>query len=269
MKRKLTLFFVIFLLSVSVVTAKFISITTEIGDPIVADGSGTSQLSIVNLGDEAAFESSYVLLMPEGFESEEVFIGRLNPNNPYESEFQVKEIGGGSPGQYPGVLRVSYADGNGYPFSAVTPFNIVYKNRTTSSVFGVLEATTLTGDRNRDMKISIRNPDPKPHLVTITLYLPKELDAPQAVKTFEIGPSEKRDVTFKISSFSALPGSSYVVLAAITYVEEGLSHSTFAKGVVSVEEERSIFSTRILGAVLIVLVLIFLFYQIGGLKWKR
>ncbi len=264
--KSLIVFFLIPLLSVDIGSATFISINTDITDMQIDGDSGSSSLSVRNLGDEAAFDVGLSFMLPPRFDGEDIFVGRLNPEEGVEKEFFLSIEGDLLEGVYPAALVVSYKDANSYPFSAISPFKIIQGGRTTSNVIGVFEEVTLTGDKKEKLTLSIKNPDRSGHNLHVNLYLPIELNAEESQKEVFISPSSEGKVDFEVSSFSALPGSTYAVFASIAHEEAELAYSTFARGTIKIEEGRPFLSNRVLGAALIALLLILLIFQLRGRK---
>ncbi len=265
-KKLLSLFALIFFLLAGQVSASFISITTDIADLELQVNGGVSRVTVRNLGDEAALDVGLSFLLPQGFDGEDIFIGRLNPGEGADKEFFLTKEGDTTPGVYPAALIVSYKDANSYPFSAVAPFKIISGSRTSSNVFGVFDEVTLTGDKKKKLTLSIKNPDESTHDLHVRLYLPIELNAVESEKELVIGSSSEGKVDFEVSSFSALPGSTYAVFASIAHEESKSAYSTFARGTIKIEEEKAFLSNSVIGAALIVLLLVFVYYQLRGRK---
>jgi hypothetical protein len=257
---------IIFLLLVNIVSASFISITTQISDIQLVNGGGQTLFSIKNQGDETAFDVGLVLDLPSGFEGEDLFIGKLGPDESNEGSFNITSKEHVKEGVYPAVIVVNYRDGNSYPFSAITPFTIVNGKRTTSKVFGVLNEVKLAGDKSKKLTISIKNPDNEAHDLMVQIYLPNELNVDESFKTIQIGPLEERKMDYSVSSFSALPGSTYVIFASLTYEKDGAAYASFSRGTIKIVDEENLFSNQYLIAVLLILLMALLFYQFRGRK---
>lgn len=265
-KKVLSIFVIFIFLSISQVSATYISIKTDISDLELQADAGVSSVSVRNLGDEDAFEVGLSFLLPQGFAGGDIFVGKLNPGEGVDTKFFLSVEDDMAPGVYPAALIVSYKDANSYPFSAISPFKIISGSRTTSRVFGVFDEVTLTGDSAEKLTLSIKNPDDSGHNLNVRLYLPIELNAEESEKELVIGPLSEGKVDFKVSSFSALPGSTYAVFASIAHKESKSAYSTIARGSIKIEEEKPFLSNSVLGAALIVLLLIFLIYQLRGRK---
>ncbi|MEE8403445.1 MAG: hypothetical protein V3R93_06800, partial [Candidatus Hydrothermarchaeaceae archaeon] len=196
-------------------------------------------------------------------------IGRLEINAPVREVAAVKKTGDIPPGTYPGVLFVEYRDANSYPFSAIVPFDIFQRQVTGSPITGVMEEVKLSGKQHKKLRLRMKNSADEAYKVTVELFVPRELDVKEPKAELQIPPLGEKYVEFEVSSFSALPGSTYPVFCTITHESNGKVYSTFTRGVVKIGEERPVFSENVMPIVLAVLLVIFVFYQIKDRKWKR
>jgi len=256
----------IFLLIPQVVLAGVISLTTTVTTDIMTENATSVRVRLLNSGDESA-HNVQVSLITDNFQSNPIFVGDLSPDNPFEGEFTLgltKEI---LLGTYPLIVLVDYADANGYPFSSVSPTSIVYKTPTVSRVSGVMQELSLTGKETKTLTLTIRNLDDLSHDVDVKLILPRELKVTGDEKVISIQPKEEEELCFQVSSFSALPGSSYVVLASIEYDHDNSHYSSITRGMINIGEGDSSFLPDWLPYVgIIALAGIFIFYQFKGKK---
>jgi hypothetical protein len=75
------------LLTPSLCDASYIQMTLSAQFPqIITEKNTTIKYTILNSGDEPAYDVQLSPLLPEGFTAEEDFIGVLNPNIPYEGK---------------------------------------------------------------------------------------------------------------------------------------------------------------------------------------
>ncbi len=227
------------------------------------------RVKLLNSGDESA-HNVQISLITENFQSDPIFVGDLSPNSPFEGDFTLdltKEI---LPGIYPLVVLVDYADANGYPFSSVSPTSLIYKTPTVSKVSGVMEELSLTGKETKTLKLTLRNLDDFSHDVNVKLILPRELKVTDGEKRVSIQPKEEEELGFEVSSFSALPGSSYVVLASIEYDYDNSHFSSIARGMINIGKgDSSPLPNWLPIAGIIILVVIFIFYQFKGKKNEK
>jgi hypothetical protein len=285
--NKICLFFIFFIslfLLISLLTsvsATYISLSTELTtETLVQDNETQVKVKLTNIGDETAYDVHISLLFPseESFQSTFLSPGELVPNSPYKGNITINinhpEVV--KPGKYSFALLTDYKDANGYGFSSVSPTSLFIKERTLSQVFALMKKVKIPSEGGKEgepLTLKIRNLDSHPHSLKINLFLPRELKAADTMeKTLDIGPKSEREVTFKISSFGALPGSNYAIFATIEYedTESGLHYSSIATGVVEIVEKQEVFpslpnlSTWIPILGFIILIIIFIVYQLKG-----
>ncbi len=246
-----------------VASATFISITTTVSSENVVQNNETLvNLTIVNSGDEPAHDVFVSLITPKGLDSNELFPGKLNPNEPYTGEFKINIDESVTLGAYTLGVITDYKDANGYPFSAISTFSLVIKKPTFSKVRADVSEITLGDKGAKDLRLSIRNFDDKSHSIEVKLFLPRELKSDKEKETVVIDKKSDEEISFSISSFGARPGSNYVVFATIDYGEEGLHYSSSSSGVIHVVEGKEGIPSWIPIAVVVILILIFIVYQV-------
>jgi len=190
-------------------------------------------VKLLNSGDEAAHNVKLSLLAT-GFSANPIFVGKLNPNDPFEEDFDVTLTEEILPGNYPVVILTDYADANMYPFSSVFSSSIVYKTPTVSRISGIMREVSLTGKESKKLTLSIRNLDDKEHDVDVKLILPREIKAVDGEKTISIGSKQEKSLDFEVSSLSAISGSTYAILASMEYEDE-FHYSSFANGIIRID----------------------------------
>lgn len=262
--KKLVILFVLLLIP-QLVSAGVISLTTIISTDLMTEDTTKTHVKLLNSGDEPAYNVQ-ISLLSEDFESNSIFVGILSPNEPFEGYFNVSLAKDILSGNYPVTILVDYADANSYPFSSVSPNSIIYKSPTTSMVSGDISEISLSGKKSKKLVLNVRNLDDVSHDVNVELILPRELKVADTEKIVSIGPKEEKQLNFEVSSVSALVGSSYVALASLEY-EDGLHHSSFARGIIKIVEEKP-FEFPIWLPILsfCMLLIIFVYYFIRGKK---
>jgi len=262
--KKLMILFILLLIP-QLVSAVVISLRTDISTELMTEGTTKTHVKLLNSGDEPAYNVQ-ISLMSEDFDSTPIFIGILSPNEPFEGYFNVTLSKDILTGNYPITVLVDYEDANSYPFSSVSPSSIIYKTPTPSTVSGNIEEISLSGKKSEKLTLNVRNLDDVSHDVKVELILPRELKVFDTEKTVSIGPKEEKQLNFEVSSISALVGSSYVALASLEY-EDDLHHSSFAKGIIKIVEEKP-FEFPIWLPILsfCVLLIVFIYYFIRGKK---
>jgi hypothetical protein len=261
MKKVLIL---IFLLSIPLVLASVISLTTTISTDTMMGNTAKVNIELSNSGDEPANNVQISLI--SRFQSELVFVGTLHPNNPFEQEMNVSLKENTLPGNYPLVVLVDYSDSNGYPFSSVSPSYIIYKTPTVSKITSVIPQLSLTDKQTKKLTITTRNLDDSSHNFNLKLILPRELKVINNERTVSIQPKEEKQIDFDVSSFSALPGSTYIVLASIEYEDQDYHYSSISRGIIKITEKSDLIQLPewLPMAAIGLLVIIFIYYQFRG-----
>ena len=259
--------FLILLLVPKLALASFISLTTTITTDVITENFTNIQVDILNSGDEPAYFVQVSPLLPNNFQAEpNLFnVGTFNPNSPKKINFNLTITNQIFTGTYPLVILVDYADANGYPFSSVSPSSIIYRTSTLSKVTGIMKELTLSGKNTETLTLTVRNLDEIQHNVDIKLYLPRELKVDKDKSTVSIGPKEEKNLNFQVSSFSALPGSNYVVLATLDYDDSNLHYSSTVRSMIKIVTEKPLeFPIWLPILTFIVLLIIFGYYLIRG-----
>jgi len=256
----------ILLLIPYLVLASVISLTTTISTDLMAENTTKVQVKLLNSGDEPANNVQISLI--SDFQSNPVFVGTLTPNIPFEQEFNISLKEYILPGNYPLVVLVDYSDANAYPFSSVSPSSIVYKTPTVSKLSSMLSELSLTDKETKKLTLTVRNLDDISHELDVKLILPRELKVANGERTISIQSKQEKELSFDVSSFSALPGSSYVILASIEYEHEGLHYSSIGRGMIRITEKPDLIELPSWLPILVIifLVLIFIYYQFRGKK---
>jgi hypothetical protein len=270
MTKKTTIFFSVLLTLISCALcadATYITLQNSMTvERVIYTGTSSINVTLSNSGDEAANGVQLSLLLPTGFKSNTVFLGRMDPNIPQAAGFSLEIDASTPPGVYSFALLTEYKDANGYQFSSVTPNYLVIKEARSSQVDATVSQEEV-GNKGEVKKItvSLRNMDQLDHDVKIRIYAPKELKINPEEKTLTVKARDSPKAEFEISSFGALPGSSYVVFASVDYDDGGIHYTSTASGLIKVVEQKETFSFRnewiaiIVVVILIVAVIVFQF----------
>src|SRR3989338_7835988 len=110
--KKLAFVFTLIILA-SAAYAGSISITTRTDTIVMTQNAVNFNVTISNSGDEAAHDVKISLLLPEGFSSQSVSAGLIEPNNAYTGIFNITAESKKN-GVYPFAIIVEYKDANRY-----------------------------------------------------------------------------------------------------------------------------------------------------------
>ncbi len=235
-KRILTLALILILTGVS--SARYISLSTSATTERIIRGNSTSMgVRILNSGDEAAYNVRISLLLPEGFSANELEPGRMEPDEFYEGNFTVDVPGNVTPGTYPVAILTDYGDANLYPFSSVTQSFINIGEMTPSDISGTLSKIRIDPEGSAVTTLRLRNHGDKKHTLKVRLFLPREIETDPGYREIELGPRESGEIKFRISSFGALAGSTYIIFASMEYEVQNLHHTSTTTGIVEIINE--------------------------------
>jgi len=231
--KKLTVLLIL-LLTLHPVSAGVISLRTTVRTDVLTESSTKVNMELENLGDESAYDIR-VSLITDTFKTDESSISELIPNEPLKIVLNATLTETIAKGKYPAFVLVDYTDANGYPFSSVSPTFIVYETQTASKVSGLIHEISLTSKESKKLTLSIRNLDDNEHDVDVKLILPREIKVDDREKTIKVGPKQEKSSEFEVSSLSAIPGSTYAVVASLEYEDKDLHYSSVANGIIRID----------------------------------
>jgi uncharacterized membrane protein len=213
-------------------SASYIQLIPTVSSPDVIQGqSAEIRLNLINKGDEAASNVQLALILPEGFTSNNIFYSEIQPNIPLDNKFTVTIPDQAQPGTYSVGILTTYADANQYQFSSVNSMTLIYKNPAMNMVSGNMNNIELR-QNSETTNLTLRNRNEKSHALKIKLVLPNELKADNTIIETDIDSNGQKTIPVTISSVGALPGSTYPIIAVITYIEDNQHYSSIARGVV-------------------------------------
>ncbi len=214
--RLLTLM-LIFLLSIQLASASFITLETEISSL-----ENSAAISITNKGDEPAYNLQPELLYPTSSKislSQKIGINEeINFSLPIDPSSLV-------PGSYPLVLSISYTDANNYPFTAIATSIYSNKDKTDPGLVLLLNPVKLSG--NGKLKLSIKNLDDFEKEVKVRIIVPKEITIEEE-NIIKLAGRSSRKISFDIKDFSARPESTYAIFAIAEFDYNGKHHTAIA-----------------------------------------
>jgi hypothetical protein len=226
------------LLMASHVSASYIQIIPTIAAPdMITSGKVEFPVSVINNGDESAYDIRLSLIISNGFTSSTVFYRELKPKEQRNDVLTLDIENGTIQGTYVAALLTNYADANRYPFSSINPLIINYKVNTVSRIYGSIGDVNLNqGPENT--RLTIINHDDRPRTVNVMPLIPDELKMSLPGLEYTINPNEEKDIPITISSSGALQGSTYPVFVKITYTENGQYYSSIIRGMVRINDTK-------------------------------
>ncbi len=260
--------FAVFILS-QTCSATYIQMSRTVSAPeVIYEKEFDINITLTNFGDEPAYDVQLSLDLPAGFSKQSAFVGVAEPGVPYTQSFRLTADDSVLSGTYIAVLKVHYADANAYPFSTVGPVVMRYIESTPLTLMAEMSTVNLSssGGSAKKMVLTVANLDDVPHIVSVRLHIPDELKAQTYSGELEVGAKSSVTKDFQIESFGALAGSSYIVLASLDYDWSSMHYSSVAAGKANIIEgadDDGGLPQWIPGAVLVVLVVSFILYQLG------
>jgi hypothetical protein len=226
------------LIMASPASATYLQIVPALSGPDLITGDRAEfPVTVVNNGDENAYDVRLSLILPDGFTSSTVFYRQLKPKEQRNDVITLDIANSSMPGTYSAALLTNYADANRYPFSSVNPLLLNYKATTVSRIYGSIgDVNIKQGPENT--KLTIINHDDRPHTVKVMPLLPDELKMSLPELEYTLNPNEEKDIPASISSTGALQGSTYTIFAKITYTENNQLYSALVRGVVHMEDTK-------------------------------
>ena len=218
--KNATILLIILALTPAHASASYIQLIPSLSiNDIVSEDTVTIPATIVNNGDESAYNVQMTLLLPDGFTSKNIFMREIKPGEKKEGVFTLEIPADTPPGTYVLALLTHYADANEYPLSSINSAILNYKTSTSSAVTGYMGTTEL-GREPVTLNITLRNREEKPHDITLKLLLPDELQTNQITTKATIEPNQEQQIQATITPTGALPGSTYPIIATSSYTEE-------------------------------------------------
>ena len=244
-------------------SAGFIRLATSISSKIEG-GTLTVLVTVCNEGDESAYSGQIEFLVGgEKYMSKKVEEFAVGVTNSF---IQQIELSMETPGAYPLIATLHYADANQYPFSAMKAHIFPYEIEAgPSEIFGTIKETTFW--KEGTVKLNLKNLGMSNIQTTTQLICPRELSVDEGSRNILVPAKSSGKAQFSLKNFAALSGSTYIVFAVSESEKNGVHHTTITPGVVKLKEQKKILgvSYGVLAAVLVVLVLVFVGFQ----KFKK
>lgn len=221
-------------------------------------------VSAVNKGDEPAFNVRAELLA----EGKNIFLSKqeeVRRGMGYETGSSI-ELNALKPGKYPLILRLHYTDANQYPFSCLAGQTFLYRSKNLPDpIVGRIKTATFWARGKVDLRL--KNLTDSELEVSTSLVTPKELAASQEEIKCVIPAGGEKSIIFTVSNFAALGVSGYQVYAIVEYKDRAV----LVPGKINIIEEKDFLgiSYPFLVFILIILVIIFIGFQLGMLPWKK
>jgi len=211
--------------------ASYISLNTTLRSKV--EGNNLKVIvQVVNKGDESAFA-----VQAEFRVGGKTLLAEKAPELPVNNLYSataVLPLNLATPGNYPLILVMHYADANQYPFSALTAHAFVYRQEGVPPLFGQVKPATFAKDGTVDFVL--KNSGNREIKAVTRLVVPRELTALNDRVPLTLAPRSQQSAGFRLSNFSALAGSTYQLFAVTEFEDGGLHFTSLAPGTVRINE---------------------------------
>jgi len=241
--------------------ARYISLNVKAkGEPVERFVSVSGL--IANEGDEPAHQVQ-ALVEIEGHAVSLPLIAEIRPHEQQTVKATVP-VGALEQGSYTGVLRVGYADGNGYALSTVAVIPVSKRVNPPSPVTAVVRAGDVASSGGVDVLVSnvVRRTTP----VRVRLIAPRELTVTPSDARIVLQGGQQESLRFAVRNASALPGSSYAVFAIVDTEQNGAHTSVVQSDHMAILASADAPSSSLLIAALALIpIAVLLFFQVS--RW--
>jgi len=229
MSNKLSLLVILFLAHACL--ASSISLNTTIGS-VVKDNTLNVSLSIINKGDESAFNVQAVVRAGNNV-LESPYRAELGAEGAYQAQLKFK-LAGAKPGIYPLLVTINYTDANQHPFSALAAHAFALKQPAKPILSGQLQPTRIS--KQGEMVLTLKNLSSEKLQVQSYLFAPTELSEKAQKIMSRLDPEAELSVKLPLTNRSALKGSTYQVYAVTEYEKDGRHQTLVTPGTVEIVE---------------------------------
>jgi hypothetical protein len=251
MRGILTVF--VALLLVQLASAAYISLQTSVD---VNETAGI--INVTHLGDEPAYQVQVISkFLGNTYKSD--IKDKLEVGEAFTTAFPI-DFNGYSVGTYPLLTTVHYQDANDYLFSAL--LSKLVKNGVPSRSEVAVELGDAEIKDSVKVKASVKNLADQSRSASIFLFMSEEFKVKDNNRTVTLGPKSSEDVVFEVENFGARAGSTYTFYAIAEYdAGDGHYGAMDSGGMRILEKKYALFNTKVIVAVLAVIVIIFIILQ--------
>jgi len=259
----------LFLCLISNASAYYIMDVASSTDNVITGATSIVNVTLTARGDETAYDTVLEMRLPDGITANKVMFGQTQPNKSYESQFTITVNESVMPGTYVTPIYLYYADTNGYPLSMVYPLKINVKKYNMPKVGILLKNLELNVDEKKQMKVTIKNDDDIEHEINLYEFFPVVLLVTDMPNSVTIPPKSVKSVDVSVTTFGALPDSSFTVLMSASYVQDGIRYDSVGATKVMIPKQTAESSTTKNPLIYLALAAVLLIAAFLGWKyWK-
>jgi len=199
--------------------------------PSVSFNGETAVVSVSNGGDESARQVQ-VDVGFAGWERRGKFRPELPPGESLQEKFSLEGVCPPLPGAYPLRVLVTYADANGYSFSALLISPVILGKARRSALH--LHVKPLELREQGAVECRVANLGGTAMEAVCRLETSPELRVVDPVRRLRLDPGRDRLIKFEVKNLAAVAPSSYPVYLVAEYDEDGLHHTALGRNMVTV-----------------------------------
>ncbi|MBU0761810.1 MAG: hypothetical protein KKD39_02190 [Candidatus Altiarchaeota archaeon] len=270
MMKKGILCFVIVILLSGMVQAGTILLTTTVKTPnTLSHGENKIIVMVKNGGDEIAKEVYLEIILPAGFNSQDIRMGDIIPGENKSGETTIS-VPDDAIGTYPLIVKAKYSDSFKYPFSAIAPSYLRVIESRPSDIYSKAEKLTIPAEGDGQIVVKVTNRGDTSRQVSSRLILSDEFKVENEVQLMDIKSKSADDIYYNIQYLSDVVGSVYSGTVVLEYEDDGIHQTSFAQTeiTVSVAETNNWYLIAILAVVAVIIIVYAVRFRIKTKKKK-
>jgi len=182
-------------------------------DADVSTGRGiAARVTLTHTGDEAASDVQVRVEMP-GRKVDSTSTPRVLPGQSVSWDFDLFDEY--EPGAHALVIRVRYADANGYPFEVVSTAPATVGNRTAPRVTGSMQIPRLAGQASAKASLRVKKPTSRSGRFEAHLVTPAGMEASPSRLPLTFDDAGTAVAGFTIHNRKMLPGTAVQIYALV------------------------------------------------------
>ena len=209
--------------------------------PALRDGVLTVQLTVRNLGDEAAQS-----VVPTLYFGAEHARGKGTPALPPQGTFEetltlpAADVGSG---RWPYRVTIDYTDAHQYPFQALHVL-LITVGSPPSPKLAVSVPKIASIATSGLVQIRLKNLAPVPRAAAVRVLVPEGLEMKKPTADVQLAGSEEQTIALPVINGTALAGSGLPVFVTAQYDDEGTHHAVVSQGLVEIVSTQSVLERR-------------------------
>jgi hypothetical protein len=212
-----------------------ISLSTEVTTTL-KPGAVTVAVKVTNSGDEAA-QTVVPTLRFAGKDTRLPGIASLPPRQTMDASVELP-FAQATPGQWPLVTTVDYADNNGYPFQALQ-VSLVSSPGALPALIAIVGMDAEPVHTTGRIRVRLKSLSDGAQSVRPQMYLPRGLELAAPVEPLSLSPWAEAELSAGILNRAALAGSRYPAFLTVEYDDAAGHHAAIGHSVLEIRAPRA------------------------------